>query len=317
MEKQPILKMEHVSISFQQYGRGVRQTNLPVIRDLSVSVGAGEIVAVVGASGSGKSLLAHAVLGILPYNAEQKGVMLYKDEVLDKKRQEKLRGRKIVLVPQSVTYLDPLMKVGTQVCKGNKKTAIKNRMKKVLSRYGLNENVQRMYPFELSGGMARRVLIATADMEEAELVIADEPTPGLDKESAYRTMDYFKGMAEKGAGVLFITHDLELAIKTANRIVIFYAGTTVEETTAEAFQKEETLFHPYTKALWRAMPQHGFLPSAGTQPYVTRIPTGCVYRASCKTCQRVCNEVIPYFETKTGYVRCIQYHKESELRQYE
>lgn len=312
MENKRILEINNLSISFEQYEYGTRKTKLPVIRDLNVSVGGGEIVAVVGASGSGKSLLAHAILGILPYNAEQKGTILYNREILDGKKQAQLRGRKIVLVPQSVNCLDPLMKIGAQICKNSKKQAVVERMKQMLSRYGLREDVRKMYPFELSGGMARRVLITTADMEQADFVIADEPTPGLDRELACRTMEYFKGMANRGAGVLLITHDLELAITTADRIVVLYAGTAIEETTAEAFQNENTLFHPYTKALWRAMPQHGFAVCEGTQPFVTRIPKGCVFKQRCNMCQMNCSKEIPYIQTDTGYVRCIGYNRKCE-----
>ena len=107
-----ILSVEHLMISFSQYERGWRKTQLPVIRDLSVNIKEHEIVAVVGSSGSGKSLLAHAVLGILPYNASWSGTMNYRGEMLTEKRMKALRGKEIVLVPQSVSYLDPLMRVG-------------------------------------------------------------------------------------------------------------------------------------------------------------------------------------------------------------
>ena len=108
--------------------------------------------------------------------------------------------------------------------------------------------------------MARRVLISTAAMEDAELVIADEPTPGLDKKTAMGVMDHFRQMAERGAGVLLITHDLELAVRSADRVTVLYGGRTVEETEASSFLDEGLLKHPYTKALCRSMP--GKWPSA-------------------------------------------------------
>ena len=115
-----ILSVEHLMISFSQYERGWRKIQLPVIRDLSINIKGHEIVAVVGSSGSGKSLLAHAVMGLLPANASWKGRIAFKGEELTGKRVGELRGRQMVLVPQSVSYLDPLMKVGDQVRRGHK-----------------------------------------------------------------------------------------------------------------------------------------------------------------------------------------------------
>ena len=174
---EPILEIRHLSIYFTQYERGVRQRQLPVIRDLSLRILPGQITAVVGASGSGKSLLAHGILGILPYNAHMDGTILYNGRLLTQKRAEKLRGREISLIPQGVNYLDPLMKVGAQVRKGRKEEGIREKCRRALERYGLEKETEELYPFELSGGMARRVLIASAVTESPRLIIADEPTP--------------------------------------------------------------------------------------------------------------------------------------------
>lgn len=113
------------------------------------------------------------------------GDIYYKGEQLTSKRIKKLRGHEIVLVPQSVSYLDPLMKVGEQVAGGKERISLE-KSRKALARYGLDKEVDHMYPFELSGGMARRVLIGTAVVEQPQLVIADEPTPGLHMEAALR-----------------------------------------------------------------------------------------------------------------------------------
>ena len=174
---EPILQVSHLSLSFSQYSRGTKKQNLPVIHDLSFSIQPGQVVAVVGSSGSGKSLLAHGILGILPYNSAMEGTILYRGEPLTQKRAEALRGREIVLVPQGVAYLDPLMTVGPQVRRGRRDTAAREESRSVLARYGLGTETEELYPFELSGGMARRVLIATAAVEHPKLLIADEPPP--------------------------------------------------------------------------------------------------------------------------------------------
>ena len=307
-----LLEVKNLSISFTQYERGMRRTNLRTIRDLSVTVDPGEMVAVIGSSGSGKSLLAHAVMGILPYNASFTGEIFFQGERLTARRQRELRGREMVLVPQSVSYLDPLMKVGEQVRKGRRDPASREKSRRVLESYGLGAETEELYPFQLSGGMTRRVLISTAVMEEPKLVIADEPTPGLHLEAARRVLGHFREMAQGGAGVLLITHDLELALEVADRVAVLYAGMTVEEVDSGAFQREETLSHPYTRALWRAMPEHGFESVPGVQPYVKDMPAGCPYRPRCPLAGPECGGEIPLRRTERGWVRCIRRGEEEE-----
>lgn len=302
----PVLKIENMNITFTQYDRGMHQTELPVIRNLDVEVCAGEMVAVVGSSGSGKSLLAHGVMGVLPYNASMGGQITYCGEELTEKRLEKLRGKEIVLVPQSIGYLNPLMKIGPQICKGEKDEEKKRKLKDIFQRYHLKEEVEELYPFELSGGMNRRILISTAMIESPKLVIADEPTPGLDLKVAKRAMEHFRELADMGAAVLLITHDLELALETADKVAVFYAGMTVEEAGASDFEREEMLRHPYTKALWRAIPKNGFQFIGGSQPYVKELPAGCPFAPRCEKCTEKCRERdIPYREIRGGRVRCL------------
>lgn len=305
MQEEPVLKIEQLSICFTQYERGMRQTDLPVIRDLDVEVHKGEMVAVVGSSGSGKSLLAHGVMGVLPYNASMGGRITYCGEELTKERVEKLRGNEIVMVPQSIAFLNPLMKIGPQIRRGKKDEKTRKKLGDIFRRYELGEEVEDLYPFELSGGMNRRILISTAMIEKPKLVIADEPTPGLDLKVAKRAMEHFRELADMGAAVLVITHDLELALEVADRIAVFYAGTTVEEASVEDFEQEKMLRHPYTKALWRAMPKHGFQFIEGTQPYVKNLPEGCPFGPRCGSCSSRCHGEIPYRILRNGKVRCI------------
>lgn len=303
-EKKSILSVEHLSVSFTQYERGWRQTMLPVIRDLSLKVRPGQVVAVVGSSGSGKSLLAHAVMGLLPGNAFWTGDIFFEGEALTEKRLKSVRGRELVLVPQSVSYLDPLMRVGNQVRQGRKDEESRKKCREALGRYGLGRESEALYPFQLSGGMTRRVLISTAVMEHPRLVIADEPTPGLHISAAKRVLSHFREIADEGAGVLLITHDLELAVESADRIVVFYAGTNVEEAAAEDFKQEELLRHPYSRALYRAMPGHGFEAEDGVQPYVKNLPEGCPYGPRCRLYDPECSGEIEYRSFRNGMVKC-------------
>lgn len=303
--KKPVLEIQGLKISFKQYEKGIRQTRLDVIRNLDVTVYPGEIVAVVGSSGSGKSLLAHAVLGILPYNASVGGEIRYNGEVLTEKRLKQLRGEEIVLIPQSLSYLDPLMKTGVQIRKRKNDADSKAKLEQILREYELDPKVQELYPFELSGGMTRRIMNTTALMANPKLVIADEPTPGLHISAAKRAMEHFRELADMGAGVLLITHDLELAIETADQIAVFYAGSTIEEAPAGDFASEETLRHPYSKALWRAMPQNGFQSIPGTQPYVKAMPEGCPFGPRCEHCTEACRKEVPWKQVRDGRVRCV------------
>ena len=178
-QQEEILRFEKLTISFTQYEAGsTRKRKLSVISDLCGEVRQGEVVAVVGSSGSGKSLLAHAVFGLLPQNAEVTGDIFYRGTRLSQKDIERLRGRELALVPQGVSYLDPLMKTGRQILNGRRDAAAREKMQRLFGRYGLDKAVEQQYPFELSGGMARRVLLMTALMSEPKLIIADEPTTG-------------------------------------------------------------------------------------------------------------------------------------------
>ena len=311
-EKKELLRIEHLTVSFAQYEkRSAKQGELPVIRDLNVTVREGEIVAVVGSSGSGKSLLAHAIMGILPANAAASGSIFYRGSVCGEAELKALRGREIALVPQSVNYLDPLMKVGRQIIGETKKRQEEARMRELLARYGLADEVADLYPFELSGGMARRVLLLTALMWQPRLIIADEPTPGMDLALAKQAMQDFRTFADDGNGVLLITHDLELALEVADRIVVFYAGTTVEEAKVTDFADETLLRHPYTRALYEALPGRGFAALPGTQPYVKDLPAGCPFAPRCADRREACDGEIPVACVRGGRVRCILYTENS------
>ncbi len=336
-----LLEIHDMSVSFHMYEHGMQHRDLKVISSLHLRVYPGEIVAIAGSSGSGKSLLASAILGILPENATAQGHLHYKGEELTRGRQKELRGSEIALVPQSVAYLDPLMKVGAQVAghrsPNHKEPATRRRslrgvrpairrcslrgvrpageengpappekMKGLFERLGLHENTAKLYPFQLSGGMARRVLVSTALIADAELIIADEPTPGMSLDQAMEALKMFREMAGDGKAVILITHDIDLAFQFADRVAVFYAGTTVEIAPASDFRAgPEKLRHPYSKALWRALPQNDFAPIPGAQPYAGALPGGCLFAPRCPLASRECErEIPPVREVRGGEVRC-------------
>ena len=308
MDKKAILSVRNLEISFSQYTKGLRRIDSKAINNLDIDLYKGEILAVVGSSGSGKSLLAHSILGILPTNSKTRGDIYYKDEILDEKRKEKLRGKEIVFIPQSVNYLDPLMEVGKQV-----KISIKDKKKsntileRVFRKYNLDKKVEKYYPFQLSGGMARKVLLSSALVSNAEVIIADEPTPGLDEKSLNEALKDFRDLADNGCAVLIITHDISAALKIADRVAIFYGGTTLEVAKADDFKNNgENLRHPYTKALYNALPNTKFTPIKGSQPLASELPVGCLFYDRCEKRTPDCENIKPEMrELRDGKVRCL------------
>lgn len=293
-EAVPLLKVEDFALIFSVFKKGLREQRFHVIRQLEVEIYAGEVVAVIGASGSGKSLFADAILGILPDNANCSGNLFYKGERLTKKRQKELRGKEISYIPQSVNALNPLMKVGKQMkgrrewAKGYGEMGTRRKVKKkffrktifmdegnkdvdlgsIFQKVTLDEKVKELYPFELSGGMARRILATTAFNGDPQLIIADEPTPGLDDTALCEVITYFRMLANAGKGVMLITHDIVTALKIADRVVIMNDGKMVETVRVEDFSgKGEGLKHPYTRALWHALPQNLFILSGEEAKY--------------------------------------------------
>lgn len=227
-------------------------------------------------------------------------------------RKEALRGRQIALIPQSVAALDPLMPVGAQVrlaaerggAKAPEAAAV---AATTFARYGLGPETARRYPFQVSGGMARRVLVSTAVVGQARLLIADEPTPGLHPEVVAETLGHLRELADQGKAVLVITHDLEAALRIANTVAVFYAGTTVEQAPASDFAADGgTLRHPYSRALWRALPQHDFVPLTGAQPSPDGLPPGCLFAECCPLVTAACRAARPAQRlVRGGMVRCI------------
>ncbi len=308
MEK--LLEVNNLSISFTQYVQGLNRHESKVISDLTIDIGEGEIVAILGSSGSGKSLLAHSILGILPYNSNVTGEIKYEGQVLDQKLKEDLRGDEICLIPQSVNFLDPLMKVSEQAigeCKNEKEHDEKKlRQREIFSKYGLDESVDDMYPFELSGGMARKVLLSTALVGDPKLLIADEPTPGLDSQSVKETIEDIKNLRENGKGVLLITHEIDVALRTADRIAIFYSGYVIEINTVENFKNADNVLHPYSKALINSLPKNGFNLTEGVQP-LEDLP-GCPYYENCPIRLDKCEKTKPNLIEHEGVmIRCFNF----------
>ncbi|AVQ22970.1 ATP-binding cassette domain-containing protein [Fusobacterium nucleatum subsp. nucleatum ATCC 23726] len=251
-----ILEVKNLNIGFNMYDKLLNQKLHQMIFNLNVTIKEGEILAIAGSSGSGKSLMAHAILGILPKNAVVSAEIKFKNEIVDENRLYQLRGKEITFVPQSIAYLDPLMTIEDQLMR---KDIDRQDFFKVMDTLGFTKSDLGKYPFQLSGGMARRVLIANTILSKADLIIADEPTPGLSLDLAVEVLNHFRNMANDGKGILLISHDIDLVCNVADRMAIFYGGHILETLNTKDFLKgEKYIRHPLTKAFWKALPQNDF-----------------------------------------------------------
>lgn len=252
-----ILEIKNLNVEFEQYSKGIKRKYIKVIENLNLEVKQNELLAVFGASGSGKSILAHAILGLLPYNSITSGEIFYKGESLNDKINN-FRGVKIAFIPQTVNSLNPILKIKEQMRINLSEEQIEEQIT-VFHQFNLNEDVLEKYPFELSGGMIRKILVCQAIISNADLIIADEPTPGMDVEATDEVIELFKKIKERGKSGLIITHDMEMAIKLCDRIAIFCDSKIKGiENTKDFSSNGEHLKYKYSQYLYRALPQNEF-----------------------------------------------------------
>ena len=244
---------------------------LLAVRSVSFHLKEGETLAIVGESGSGKSVTSKAVMGLLPKNASvEEGEILYGGADLLRLGEEemtKIRGRKIAMIFQDpLSSLDPIMRIGKQITetillnrqKGEKKCTkkeAKERALALMNEVGIPEPETRFeqYPFELSGGMRQRIVIAIALSANPDVLICDEPTTALDVTIQAQILDLINRLKEeRKLSVLFITHDLGVVARMADRVAVMYAGKIVEYGKAEEIFYEAK--HPYTWALLSSVP---------------------------------------------------------------
>lgn len=302
-----MLEIRNLSVSFSSYSKGLKRRATCAIRSLDLTAEPGQVIAIVGQSGAGKSLLAHAVLGILPKNSSVSGDILFKNTRMTPKIAKKLRGREIALIPQSVAFLNPLLRVGAQIARSGRLNGLSHKdartaSQKALKRYGLPGRISKWLPFQLSGGMARRVLTATATIGAADLLIADEPTNGLDINTARETLKHLRELADTGKAVILITHDIDLALQVADKVSVFCGGVTIEEANVADFNGAGALRHPYTRSLWSSLPRNRFTEALG-QPRAKPENGACPYQCGQGTrdCLRRLPELTP---CNQGKVRC-------------
>lgn len=302
-----LLEIEKLSVQFK-----TESGNLLALRDISFSLEEGEILGVVGESGSGKSVSNLALMGLLPDIAiiDTKKV-LFQNQPLDlnsQKQLSQLRGKSIAMIFQDpMTALNPSLTVGYQMLEtlqthlGLSKKAAKMKAISLLERVGILSAEQRLkvYPFELSGGMAQRVMIAMSISCNPKLLIADEPTTALDVTIQKQILDLLIDLQkENKMSMIFVSHDLALVKKYSQRIQVMYAGEIIE--TGPTDQVIKSSHHPYTFGLLKARPsahagknKEHLYAIPGTVPSLRARPSGCQFHPRCDRSTEICINTKP------------------------
>ncbi|WP_103531156.1 ABC transporter ATP-binding protein [Streptomyces sp. SM11] len=281
------------------------------VNGVNYSVAEGETLAVLGESGSGKSVTAQAIMGILdmPPGKITGGEILFKDQDLLKLKPEerrKIRGQEMAMIFQdALSSLNPVLTVGEQlgemfvVHRGMSRKDAKARSVELMDRVRIPAAKERVgnYPHQFSGGMRQRIMIAMAMALEPSLIIADEPTTALDVTVQAQVMELLAELQrELNMGLILITHDLGVVADVADKIAVMYAGRIVETAPVHAIYQAPA--HPYTKGLLRSIPrldQKGqeLYAIRGLPPNLTRIPPGCAFNPRCPMAQDVCRSDVP------------------------
>ncbi len=320
----PLMEIKNLETSFFTFSGEVK-----AVRDVSLAVGRGEILGIVGESGSGKSVTALSVTRLLPENGRVTGgEVLFEGEDLLKKDEKAMRrilnGGISMIFQDPMTSLNPTLRVGTQIAerilafgRGVSRDEAWRRAVELLRQVKIPEPEKRVhaYPFEMSGGMRQRVMIAAAISTNPRLLIADEPTTALDVTIQNQILRLLRGLRDQiDSSILLITHDLGVVAETCQRVAVMYGGKLMEEgLVGEIFYETA---HPYTAGLKKSLPRvdqkrdEALFSIAGSPPSLLNPPAGCPFAARCARAMRVCDEALPpvYHLTPTHRAMCWLHH---------
>ena len=316
----PLLEVRDLSVELQTH-RGPAYA----VRNVSFALERGGTLGLIGESGSGKSITAMALLGLLPENARVTGSIVFDGKELVGRGERELcalRGDRIGMVFQEpMTALNPVHTIGRQVAeplrlhRGLSATAARREAVALLDRVGIPDAAKRIdaYPHQFSGGQRQRITIAMALACGPDLLIADEPTTALDVTIQRQILDLIAELvAERGMALMLVSHDLGVIAQNVQRMLVMYGGTVVESgTTAAVFERR---IHPYTLGLFAARPglrapkgrRRVTIP--GTVPELVDLPRGCPFAGRCRWTIPECNaQVPPAYEVEAGHrARCIR-----------
>lgn len=312
--KTALLTVRDLHTYFHTFSGTVRAVN-----GVSFEIGAGEIMGLVGESGGGKSVVGFSILGLIdsPGQIESGEILLDGEDLVqaDEARLQDIRGRDISMVFQDpMTSLNPLHTVGQQMDEVLRlhtdlgADARRQACIEMLESVGISRAAERLkaYPHQFSGGMRQRVVIAIAMLAQPRLIIADEPTTALDVTIQSQILKLMRAqIAEKGASMILITHDLAVVSEMADHITVLYCGNVVER--GRTRELIETPAHPYTRGLIDSIPdttaRHDRLRQIpGSVPDIRNLPKGCNFRDRCPRAQGICAEVEPTLTAQHGSI---------------
>jgi len=293
------------------------------VRDVSLTVEAGEMVGIVGESGCGKSMTARAILGLIPSPGKvtSGSVRLCGREIsgLPERDMRALRGSEISMIFQEpMSSLNPVMKVGRQVDEALllhtdcSREEARKRTLEIFRQVGIPEPEARyhQYPHQLSGGLRQRVMIAMAMICRPKLLIADEPTTALDVTVEAQILKLLEKLRDTGTSILLISHNLGVIARVCDRVFVMYAGSILEE--ADTLTLFDRPLHPYTRGLLRAVSSlregaETLETIPGVVPNLLRLPEGCCFSLRCGVCREACAREMPALRAaeKGHRVRCV------------
>lgn len=326
-KKEPILKMKDLRVLFS-----VHKKWLPAVDGVNLSIQQGEIIGVVGESGSGKSVMSQSILRLRDHDTkvQYEGEIIFEGEDLLKRpfdKMREIRGNRISVIFQDpLNSLSPVHTIGKQLSeilvlhKNVTKKEAQAKAVEMLKLTGIPnpEQYMKKYPFELSGGMQQRVMIAMALACEPKLLIADEPTTALDVTIQEQILYLIRELNEKlGMSVLFITHDMGAVSQLCHSVKVMYLGQVVEDARTEELFAHP--LHPYTEGLLACIPHLGvergkeLATISGSVPPLSKIPSGCHFCTRCKEAdERCCNQNPPLVEVSEGhFVKCWKFAKDN------
>jgi oligopeptide/dipeptide ABC transporter ATP-binding protein len=325
-----LLKVENLNVEFDTYGGVVK-----AVRGIDFQVQSGKTLAIVGESGCGKSVSVQSIMGLIPMppgritegRATLRGTDILGRKTIDGKD---IRGREIGMIFQDpMTSLNPTMSIGAQIAeplqvhRGYSRKQAFNRAIELLEMSRIPDPAKRarQYPFEFSGGMLQRAMIAMAIACEPAILIADEPTTALDVTIQAQILDLMTDLQrDTGMAIVLITHDLGVVARMADEVLVMYAGQIVERGSVDdVFYRSA---HPYTLGLKAAMPtndaagDHRLTPIDGSPPDLFHPPVGCGYYARCPYAMQVCegNDPASSHFSEIHSARCWQHHESAPLK---
>ena len=322
-----LLELQNLHVSYRT-PRGTVQA----VRGVDLTLQPGEVLAIVGESGCGKSALCKAIMRLLPDNADIEGRILVNGTDIapyPEKELQKLRGRLFSMVFQDpMTALNPSMTIGAQIAEAVlvhepkiSRDALRARVLELMELVGIDRPNARMklYPHNFSGGMRQRAVLAIALASRAKILLADEPTTALDvtiQAQILRLMNELQ--EEKGTSIIFITHDLGVINEMADDVAVMYCGQVVEKASARTIFSDCKMSHPYTEGLMFSIPRldskDKIEPIPGVVPHPLALPKGCKFAPRCKYCTKKCMEEEPELKDMGNgqLIRC--FYPEKEVR---